>query len=139
MRMHLEVLAVREAAGRHTAASLAEIERLLRRLDAAAAAGRAEAFSRGNREFHTRLYAPGANAALRQEVQDLWDRVWRARAASVFALDPARLLPAQQEHRRIFAALRRGDPDAAAAAMERHRLHTLASWQRIVARNQPPG
>src|SRR5215510_15903245 len=61
MRMHLEVLAAREAAGRHSAASIAELDRLLRHMDDAAAAGRPEAFSRGNREFHRLLYAPGAN------------------------------------------------------------------------------
>src|SRR5262245_2926199 len=36
MRMHLEVLAAREATGRHSAASLAELDALLRRMDDAA-------------------------------------------------------------------------------------------------------
>jgi DNA-binding GntR family transcriptional regulator len=76
---------------------------------------------------------PGPNAALKQEIQDLWDRVWRARAASIFAVDPARMTQAQAEHRKIFAAVRRGDTDAAAAAMECHRVNTMASWQRVVA------
>ena len=40
---------------------------------------------------------------------------------------------AQAEHRKILAAVRRSDPDAAAAAMERHRTNTMASWQRVVA------
>jgi len=133
MRMHLEILAAREATGRHSATSIEDIERLLRRMDDDAAAGRADRFSHGNREFHTRLYAPGANAALKQEIEDLWDRVWRARAASVFAVDPARMAQTQLEHRRIFAAVRRGDPDASATAMDRHRLRTMESWQRIIA------
>ena len=133
MRMHLEVLALREATGRHSPVSIEEIGRLLRRMDDDAAAVRAEQFSQGNREFHTRLYAPGPNAALKQEIQDLWDRVWRARAASIFAVDPARMAQAQVEHRRILAAVRRGDADAAGAAMERHRTNTMASWHRIVA------
>lgn len=134
MRMHLEVLALREATGRHSPASIEEIGRLLRRMDDDVAGGRAEQFSQGNREFHTRLYAPGPNAALKQEIQDLWDRVWRARAASIFAVDPARMARAQVEHRKILAAVRRGDADAAAAAMERHRANTMASWHRIAAR-----
>jgi DNA-binding GntR family transcriptional regulator len=133
MRMHLEVLALREATGRHSPRALEEIGDLLRRMDHDVAAGRADRFSQGNREFHTRLYAPGPNAALKQEIQDLWDRVWRARAASIFAVDPARVAPAQAEHRKILAAVRRGDPDAAAAAMERHRANTMASWHRIAA------
>src|SRR5215475_3753305 len=41
MRMHLEVLALREAAGRHTPRSIEEIARLLRRMDDDLAAGRA--------------------------------------------------------------------------------------------------
>jgi DNA-binding GntR family transcriptional regulator len=133
MRMHLEVLATREATGRHTPQSLDAMKRLLDRMDEDAAAGEADRFSQGNREFHTNLYAPGPNAALKQEIQDLWDRVWRARAASIFAVDPARMAQAQQEHRKILAAMRREDADAAAAAMERHRHHTMASWQRIIA------
>lgn len=139
MRMHLEVLATREAAGRHSPRSMEEIARLLRRMDDDVAAGAAGHFSEGNREFHTKLYAPGPNAALKQEIQDLWDRVWRARAASIFAVDPGRMTQAQQEHRKIFAAIRRGDADAAAAAMERHRTHTMASWQRIIAHSNKSG
>src|SRR5262245_18943311 len=139
MRTHLEVLAAREAAGRHSPASIAEIERLLRRMDEDAAAGRADRFSQGNREFHAKLYAPGANAALRQEIGDLWDRVWRARAASIFAVDPARMAQAQVEHRKLLAGIKRGDPDAGGAAMERHRAHSLASWQRIIAESDKAG
>jgi DNA-binding GntR family transcriptional regulator len=132
MRMHLEVLALREATGRHSPRSIEEIGRLLRGMDDDAAAGRAEQFSQGNREFHTKLYAPGPNAALKQEIQDLWDRVWRARAASIFAVDPARMAQAQAEHRKILAAVRRGDAAAAGAVMERHRTNTMASWHRVV-------
>jgi DNA-binding GntR family transcriptional regulator len=139
LRMHLEVLAAREATGRHSAASLAELDRLLRRMDDDAAAGRAGRFSQGNREFHVRLYAPGPNAALKQEIQDLWDRVWRARAASIFAVDLGRMAQAQAEHRKLLAAIKRGDPDAGAAAMERHRSHTLASWRRIIAESGKAG
>jgi len=133
MRMHLEVLALREATGRHSSREIEEIGELLRRMDGDAAASRADSFSQGNREFHTRLYAPGSNDALKREIQDLWDQVWRARAASIFALDRERMVRAQAEHRKLFAAVRRSDPDAAAAAMERHRAQTMESWQRIVA------
>src|SRR5262245_6724875 len=133
MRMHLEILAMREATGLHAPAALGAIERLLERMDGEAEAARAERFSRSNREFHTLLYEPGPNTALKEEIQSLWDRVWRTRATSIFAADAARMTQAQQEHRKIFAAVRRGDPDAAAAAMEQHRTRTLASWKRITA------
>jgi DNA-binding GntR family transcriptional regulator len=136
MRMHLEVLAAQEASGRHSAASIAEIDRLLQRMDDDAAAGRADQFSQGNREFHAELYAPGPNAALKQEIQDLWDRVWRARAASIFAIDRERMAQAQIEHRKIFTAIRQGDPGAGRAAMERHRSRTMDSWRRIITRSE---
>jgi DNA-binding GntR family transcriptional regulator len=133
VRMHLEILATREAAGRHSAKSLEEIERLLTRMDGFAAARQAGRFSTGNREFHTRLYAPAPNATLEQEIQDLWDRVWRARSKSIFELDEARMEAAQREHWAVFEGVRRGDAEAAAAAMARHREATVASWRRIVA------
>ncbi len=133
VRMHLEILATREAAGRHPAKSLEEIGRLLTRMDGFAASRQAGRFSQANREFHTKLYAPGPNATLKQEIQDLWDRVWRARAKSIFQMDEARMAAAQQEHRAIFEVLRRGDPEAAVAAMARHREATMKSWQGIVA------
>jgi DNA-binding GntR family transcriptional regulator len=131
MRMHLEILAVREATGFHLPESLHAIEVLLKRMDDEAAASRAEQFSQSNREFHTKLYAPGTNEALKEEIQSLWDRVWRARMASIFALEPTRMTKAQQEHRKIFAAVRKGDPDGAASAMEDHRSRTMASWKRL--------
>jgi DNA-binding GntR family transcriptional regulator len=131
MRMHLEILAVREATGGHSPDALNAIERLLRRMDDEAAANRAEHFSQSNREFHTKLYEPGMNEALKEEIQSLWDRVWRARTASIFAIEPSRMTQAQQEHRKIFAAVRRGDPQGAASAMEHHRNRTMTSWKRL--------
>jgi DNA-binding GntR family transcriptional regulator len=131
MRMHLEVLAVREATGRHSQEALEAIGRLLKRMDDEAEAKQPEHFSQSNRDFHTRLYEPGPNGALKEEIQNLWDRVWRARTASIFAVDPARMTQAQQEHRKIFAAVRKGDPDGAGTAMEVHRNRTMASWHRV--------
>jgi DNA-binding GntR family transcriptional regulator len=135
VRMHLEVLAVREAAPRHDKSSLAELGKILDRMDRDLAAGSAARFSAGNREFHRRLYEPGANAALKQEIADLWDRVWRARAQSIFEVDRARMTAAQAEHRAILAALAKNDAEAAVTAASRHRDRTLQSWAGIVRRS----
>ncbi|MGH6937471.1 GntR family transcriptional regulator, partial [Hypericibacter sp.] len=132
VRMHLEVLAMREAAPGHDKASLAELGKILDRMDRDLAAGSAARFSTGNREFHRRLYEPGTNAVLKEEIADLWDRVWRARAQSIFEVDRARMGAAQIEHRAILAALARNDPDAAVLAASRHRDRTLQSWDNIV-------
>ena len=132
VRMHLEVMAVREAASGHDKASLAELAKILDRMDRDVAAGSATRFSAGNREFHRRLYEPGANTVLKEEIADLWNRVWRARAQSIFEVDRPRMTAAQAEHRAILSALGRNDADAAVAAAGRHRDRTLQSWANIV-------
>ena len=136
VRMHLEVMAVREAAKGHDKASLAELRKILDRMDRDLAAGAAARFSAGNREFHRLLYAPGGNAVLKQEIEELWDRVWRARAQSIFEVDRPRMAAAQIEHRAILAALAKGDPEAAVKAAGRHRDDTLKSWAEIVRRSE---
>jgi DNA-binding GntR family transcriptional regulator len=139
VRMHLEVLATAEAVPHHTADSLAELQSVLKRMDRQAEARQAQRFSEGNRRFHTLLYEPGRNRVLTEEIQILWDRVWRARARSIFALDPQRMQAAQAEHWAIFKAASAGDADGAAAAMARHRENTLASWSRAIAREADGG
>ena len=132
VRMYLEVLATAEAVPHHTGDTLSELVGLLERMDRQADARQAQRFSEGNRRFHTLLYAPGPNRILTEEIQILWDRVWRARARSIFALDPARMQAAREEHWAILEAARAGNADRAADAMARHRVNTLASWRRAV-------
>ncbi len=136
VRMHLEVLAVREAAPGHDKSSLAEVSKILDRMDRDLATGSAARFSTGNREFHRRLYEPGTNTVLKQEIADLWDRVWRARAQSIFEVDRGRMKAAQAEHRSILAALAKDDAEAAVTAASRHRDKTLESWDNIIRRSR---
>ena len=138
VRMHLEVMAVREAAKSHDKSSLADLTKILDRMDRDLTAGSAARFSTGNREFHRRLYEPGSNAVLKQEIEELWDRVWRARSQSIFEVDRPRMAAAQTEHRAILAALAKGEGEAAAKAAIRHRDGTLESWAEIVRRSEPP-
>jgi DNA-binding GntR family transcriptional regulator len=140
IRMHLEVLAVAVAVPHHTADSLSEVTKLLERMDRQAEGRQAQRFTESNRRFHTLLYQPGPNRMLIEEIQILWDRVWRARARSIFALDPKRMGAAQTEHWTILEAVRSGDADRAGEAMALHRTNTLASWARAVGaerREQP--
>ena len=132
IRMHLEVLAVAEAVPHHTASSLSEVTGVLERMDRQAEGRHAQRFTESNRRFHTLLYQPGPNRMLIEEIQILWDRVWRARARSIFALDPTRMRAAQIEHWAILEAVRSREPDRAAGAMARHRANTLASWAKVV-------
>ena len=132
IRMHLEVLAVAEAVPHHTASSLSEVTGVLERMDRQAEGRQAQRFTESNRRFHTLLYQPGPNRMLIEEIQILWDRVWRARARSIFSLDPTRMRAAQIEHWAILEAVRSSEPDRAARAMASHRANTLASWAKVV-------
>ena len=132
MRMHLEVLALREATGRHSSTSIEEIGRLLcgwtttsravgpsssRRAIAISTPGsmrlaRTPPLSRRSRTCGT---ASGAPAPPRSSPST--PRAWRRRKRNTARSSPP-----------SAAAM----PRPLAAAMERHRTNTMASWHRIV-------
>lgn len=136
VRMHLEVLGILNAVPHHTPDTVAELTELLERMDRQAQARQAQRFTETNRRFHGALYAPGRNDVLKEEIEVLWDRVWRARPRSIFALDPMRMQAAQTEHRAIVEAIRKGDPARAAEAMSGHRTNTLGSWRDIGSKTE---
>jgi DNA-binding GntR family transcriptional regulator len=128
-RMWLEALAVAQAAERRTETELAMARRALAETETAVAAGDAGAFSTANRHFHEALEAP-ADELLRTLIDDLWNRVWQARRTlSLFLLRPGQMKRARWQHRELFEAVERGDPEAARVAMEEHRLDSLEAWR----------
>ena len=128
-RMWLEALAVRQASERRTETDLAAARRAHAETETAVDAGDADAFSSANRRFHEALEAP-ADALLRATIDDLWNRVWQARRTlSLFLLRPEQMKHARGEHRELFRAVERGDPDAAGVAMEKHRRSSLEAWR----------
>lgn len=133
VRTQLEVLALSLAAGRHSAKDLARLDALVTDMDVAVAKADARRFSELNRAFHRAAYAPGPNQALLDEIEELWDRVWRTRARTIFAEAPARMRATQQEHRAIMKALKQGDAAAAAVAAGGHRDAILAAWRELLA------
>lgn len=131
-RMHLEVLAVREATPYHDERTVKQLNELLDRMDLMAEQDRPGRFSQANRELHTRLYEPCPYELLREEIQGLWDRIWRTRSESLFRLQPERMGEAQREHRAIVEAVAAGNPGAAAGRAEEHRNNTLAAWKEVL-------
>jgi DNA-binding GntR family transcriptional regulator len=131
-RMWIEILAVREATPRHTEETLAEAERALAEAKRAAATGEGLAYTHANRRVHATLEAP-ASPAVRQLIEELWDRLWQARRRiSLFVMASDRIVGAESEHHELFDAVHRGDADAAAEAMARHRESTLAAWHAVL-------
>lgn len=133
IRMWLEILAIREATPLHTERTLAVAEKALVEAEHAAATGEGLAYTLANRSVHKALEAP-ASPAVQQLVEELWDRLWRARRRmSLFVLAADRIVGAESEHRELFDAVRRGDVEAAAGAMARHRESTLVAWAGVLA------
>lgn len=132
IRMWLEILAVREATPAHTQETIAAAERALVEAERAASTGQGLAYTHANRSVHEALEAP-ASAAVRQLIEEMWDRLWQARRRmSLFVLAADRIAGAEMEHRELYEAVCRGDADAAADAMARHRESTLAAWDAVL-------
>ena len=137
IRMHLEVLAAREAVSHHDDETLEAIERLLRKMDQMEKRNRALDFSEANRRFHTLLYEPCPHELLKEQIQSLWDAMWRTRSQSLFRLMPDRMTGAQREHWAMFRAVRRRDPGRVMALAEEHMRETLEAWRKALERAAP--
>ena len=122
--LHLAALAI----GLYRAL-LARVDEALADAEQTADSGDALEFARANRTLHELIEAP-APAALREMIDDAWERVWQARRRmSLFSLVPGIAIEAQRDHVELVDAVRRRDAAAASAAMERHRESTLESWR----------
>ncbi|GAB5471554.1 MAG: GntR family transcriptional regulator [Rhodospirillales bacterium] len=115
MRVALECLALREAAGRLTAADFAAAEAALAEAEGADSLLHLEA---ANRRFHRALYAPAAMPRLLRTVEELQE----ASARYLFAAwrDLQWQPRSQAEHQEILAALRLGETAQAEALLARH-------------------
>ena len=127
-RTYLEVCSVCEAVPHHTSDTIARLDALVRKMKTTR---KAEQYSDLNRRFHRLLSEPCPNTFLKNEIDNLWNKVWRTRSQSIFQLVPARLAEATAEHERILDAIRRGDADDAGQAAMHHRRHTLEAWRAL--------
>ena len=134
LRMWIEVLAGRESAHRHDAASLKRARAALDLCEAAIDAGDDRRFSEANRRFHEAVEAP-AGAVVQSLIAELWNRLWQARRhRSVFGASPSVMSRAQVEHREIFAAASERDDERLAAVLDLHRTNTLLAWAEFFRR-----
>jgi GntR family transcriptional repressor for pyruvate dehydrogenase complex len=115
-RRILEVPAAALAATRRTDDDLAAIHRALDLMASEIAAG--EVGARGDAAFHAAVTAAARNPTLRDLMARIEADVVETRSESLSQADrPPRSL---EDHRRIAAAIEEQDPEAAAAAMQRH-------------------
>lgn len=132
VRTILEVHAALKALPHHGDKSIQVLRTIVETMKQSEVMADSEKFTRFNRDFHIELYRPGTNSVLKQEIEDLWDQVWRVRRLSIFSIDRARSAGANDEHERIVDAVENGDAEVLKLAMAYHRELTLRTWNRIV-------
>ncbi|MDK2927718.1 GntR family transcriptional regulator [Gelria sp. Kuro-4] len=118
LRAALEGLAAALAAERITPEEVAALEQAVRELAEAAAGGASEQVVRIDTDFHGRIYTASRNRRLMQIVANLSDQIQRFRMRSLAA--PGRLKDTLSEHRRLVAAIARGDAAQARKLAEEH-------------------
>ncbi len=115
IRSELEALALRRAAQAITPAQLAQLRTLLDEMAVAERTGDMDAYGRLNRAFHLAAYAAQPYGRLQSMIESLWDSTdWCRR---IFRADGGSVRASSAEHEQIYAALARGDGEAAAAAV----------------------
>lgn len=135
VRTYLEILAGSEAVPFHTDETLAEVGGPLAEMDRLVGSSKRSApdtFSDANRAFHRLLYDPGPSVLLKEEIQQLWDRVWRTRTRSLFTMERDHMARVQDDHRGMVAAVEARDVERFAALATTHREKNLAAWRRII-------
>jgi DNA-binding GntR family transcriptional regulator len=121
-----EVVSSRAACARMDADDLLEVERLLREMDSAM--NDLDRFSQENVRLHQficdRAETPLVKNVMRNTLAH-WDRLRRYYLDDVFA---RRAAASQQEHWRMFAALRARDPDRIERVIREHNRHAHAAY-----------
>lgn len=118
VRLWLEVPAVREAARRAGDDDRRRFHGHYARMRSAALEGDAAALEREDRLLHEAILERSGNLRLVHMIDELRDYV--IAHGQTTSGRSRTLLEIVEEHDAILAAIDRGDPDAAAAAMERH-------------------
>lgn len=127
VREPLEVLAARLAAERLTPPQMAELRRCLMRARRAAALGEWRTVILENNRFHDVVARASGNPVLARVLDIMRNQVNLVRVA-LWSRIPTRPQETLRQHGEILAALRAGDPEAAAEAA---RTHLESSWETL--------
>jgi DNA-binding GntR family transcriptional regulator len=121
VRLPLEVLGTREAAGRHSAVDLAYLREINQRIaEGPAAHDHVQEQYRLNQQLHAGIVAPSENAVLKRMLEQLWSMPSSLRMyyVQVAAGEPSEDMVHQ--HADIIDALEAGDETAAADRVQHH-------------------
>lgn len=129
LRLVLEPIAAREATPYVTKQVLDELEVLVRAMGECMAEDEFEGYMRSNRVFHETIYRAAPNETLLRMISELWDTAQRFRN---LYRQPSHLGASQDDHVKILAALRKGDPSGVENVVRLHRqrnLELLRDWR----------
>src|SRR5439155_2959375 len=125
----LETEAARLGTAKISDRAIDDMRSLLQKMIAAKRKGDIETAIRADFDFRHILYAAAENSIL----VDLIRQSWNLFPGSVLWNIPGRIAQSIKEHRRIFDAVRRRDPTAAAYSIENHLLSALAALETHVS------
>ena len=122
IRMHLEILATREAIPHIGSDHLDRLRRLMDQMGEALEMGELHRYGSLNKSFHLTIYEACPYPLLQQMIRDLWDNSDRYRSRSMFNLVPGLAGQSHEEHVRLLELIEAGQCDAAAELVEAHKL-----------------
>ncbi len=137
LREVLEGLAARKAAQRVTRQHLARLATLLRKTEAHAAAGDLTLYSDVDLLFHQTIREASGSPRLIDTLENLRGQVRLLMSTSIVL--PGRLEKSVQEHRRIYEALKRRDPEAAEEAARAHMRASREAMASYLSQQPLPG
>lgn len=117
----LEGYAISLITGTFSDHDLSDIDEQLERLEEATRRGDASAFRQANLAFHALLLRGDIGPSLREMIDQVFRNTERYRTAGI-ELDQAYLDHAQAEHRRLVAAVKKGDAAEAERIARQHAL-----------------
>jgi len=129
----LEVLAGRAAAENTSLKDLKDLEGILAGMEEAIADGDVERWSKLNTEFHGEIGRLSGMPFLQQITEktlERWDRVRYCYLAEVLH---KRISQAQEEHRQIYAALRKGDVKTVEQSLRTHNENALNAYRAFLS------
>lgn len=140
VREMLEGLVAHLAAAKADAGAIRALRRLLQAQEKALRSSDLQAIMRVDMEFHRRLRGLSGNGRAAALLQNLQDQIRIVFATSITI--PGRREKAIAEHRRILAAIQKGDPDAAEQAAREHIRNireAVLAWLAMGRDGGPPG
>ena len=128
IRMHLEVLATREAVPHLQPEQLATLRSLVQEMDDALAKEELPTYGILNKRYHLALYEACPYRLLQQMISDLWNNSDRFRSRAMFVLVPSLARQSQRDHVRLLELIEAGDVDEAVDLMEKHKARARSTF-----------